>query len=308
MLYDPLSDAAVVLEREGGNIESGSGGVGAVRIPQGACAPAGSQSNSIVSFAIGQVPNVDLLQGAFRGLELMSPALTVQSGSVLAIDPNIGIEIDLCVDPAQTNATLCNLMLGRLRPVSSQGVASEQGDVSEVIGGCRKGTACPCSCAFATPHLTSFAVQDPDFAVAGEISVEQLTAGVELFNSPAPDVGGNDGSAGTPSPTPPLPSNVPPPTPQAENGGDSLLDSIPLIPVIAGCAAIAVIALAIIIRRRSRTGQYDVHHAFNGHHHGAPFEHQNPMRASQVPRQPQNPTTHSRALSQDAPPIEVNII
>ena len=186
MAVDPLKGSSAALEApshpgEDGSALSGNRTIGAVRIPKGAVTAVDDVAGA-VAFAIKPVALADVQQGSFGKLERMSTAVTMVPDRVITIDGDIGIEFDLCIgdDEAQTNATKCNAVLARLRPVSSQDVSAAESDAAEVLGGCRKGTACGCSCAFATPHLTSFMVADPGMEVAGEITADQMDAGLEV--------------------------------------------------------------------------------------------------------------------------------
>ena len=99
-----------------------------------------------------------------------------------------------------------------------------------MYGGCRKGTSCGCSCAFSSPHLTSFVVADPGIEVAGEVTVDALVAGVEALVGDA--------------------TAVPSPTPAPAAGADT---AFPLVPAVAAAAFVALIAGFVIVRRqRSR--------------------------------------------------------
>jgi hypothetical protein len=163
----------------------------------------------------------------------------------VTIDPDVGIEFDLCIgdSAAQTDAELCAAVLARLRPMSSQNLAAAVSDAKEVYGGCRKGTSCGCSCAFSSPHLTSFVVADPGIEIAGEVTADALDAGVEALVGDA-----------TVIPFAPIPApagGTPAPTPAAASaGGGGLIDDLPLIPVAAACGGVLLLAIAVLVRRR----------------------------------------------------------
>jgi hypothetical protein len=174
MAADPLEDVDQPLVATDGNGTAAS--LGAIKIPKGAVM---SEDGEVVTFSIKPAALGDVLGGSLKDLEAASTALTLIPDRVVDIDGDIGIEIDLCVGgpEAQADGALCDAVLARLRPYSSQDLTAD--DATELPGGCQKGSAaCGCSCAFTTPHLTTFVVAEGDVAVAGELSADQLDAGV----------------------------------------------------------------------------------------------------------------------------------
>ena len=170
-----------------------------------------------------------------RDKDVMSTVLTVVPDQPVKIDPDRGIELDLNIadDEAQTDPTRCLAVLKRLRPFSSQDMTKD--DAKEVPGGCKKGRASGCSCLFVTPHLTTFAVVDAGFEVAGEPSADQLSAGVAVLAAPASgdgDGGSDGGSDGSPAPA-------------AASSG-----SVPIVAIAAAAAGMALVAALVVIKRR----------------------------------------------------------
>eukprot|EP00937_MAST-01D_sp_MAST-1D-sp2_P004189 g4189.t1 len=177
---------------------AGAGKVGAISIAPGVVAAA-HDAGAAVQFAVRPVPLMDAEEGAFGRLERMSAPISVEPDQEVIVDAEVGIRIDLCIGDRQAwaNATRCALTLARLRPMSSQDAAGTAA-AEEVLGGCRKGAACGCSCLFSTPHLTSFVVADPGVEVAGELSADQIAAGADATAPPPPAPA--PGSAPTPAP------------------------------------------------------------------------------------------------------------
>jgi hypothetical protein len=183
---DPTANTTATLNATAGDDDgSAATSVGAIKIRAGAVASVGD-TDAVVTFAIKPAALSDVLEGALKGRDLMSTAVTIDADQVIKIDPDLGIEIDLCVadDAAQSNPALCAVVLQRLRPFSSQDVTAD--DAKEVTGGCVRGTACGCSCRFVAPHLTTFAVVDADVEIVGEPSADQLAAGVEVLAAETP--------------------------------------------------------------------------------------------------------------------------
>jgi hypothetical protein len=233
---DPLNGTvAALVAADNGDGLTGSRAIGAIRIPKGVVVAAGAEDEA-VQFAIKPVALADAQDGSFGKLERMSTPITMVPDREVTIDGDIGIEFDLCIgdSAAQTNATKCKNVLARLRPMSSQDLNANVSDAKEVYGGCRKGTSCGCSCAFTTPHLTSFVVTDPGIEVAGEVTADALEAGVEVL------VGSVTALAPTPAPAGP-----------SSGGGGS---DLPLVPIAAACGAVALLALAIVARRKRMLG------------------------------------------------------
>jgi hypothetical protein len=205
--------------------------VGAIEIGSGAVRAAGGPgaATESVTFAVAPIALQDMAFGALSSIVAMSAALSLTPDRVVDIDPAVGIGVDLCIadDAAQTDGARCALLLGRLRPFSSQDVTAA-GDLTEVAGGCAKGTACGCSCRFTTPHLTAFVVADGNDHVAGEISAEQIDAG--------------------------LADGVAPPAPGGAAGG-AAGGALPVIPLVAACAAVVLLAAGLLLKKR-RSGSF----------------------------------------------------
>ena len=230
MAADPLEDVDQPLVATDGNGTAAS--LGAIKIPKGAVT---SEDGEVVTFSIKPAALGDVLGGSLKDLEAASTALTLIPDRVVDIDGDIGIEIDLCVGgpEAQANGTLCDAVLARLRPYSSQDLTAD--DATELPGGCQKGSAaCGCSCAFTTPHLTTFVVAEGDVAVAGELSADQLDAGVaDLVEVAFVEV-----ATTTPAPSAP------------DQGGGA---AFPLVPVAVG-AAVVVALLALVKSKKNGRG------------------------------------------------------
>jgi hypothetical protein len=263
-------DAVKALEDASG----GSANIGDIRVPRGAVRSEGND-NAAVSLSITQVPLTDMLQGAFKNEQAVSPCLKVIPDSVVQIDPDLGICFDLAVggSAVQSDAGKCQAMLARLTVLSSKDMTAAESDATEVHGGCRQGTAADCSCLFCTPHLTSFVVVDRDVEVAGEVTTHQLQAGVVSSLAPSLDLP-NQGQT-TPAPTPGVNSD--------EN--DGFLNDLPLVPLAAGCCATLVIALAVlstIKRRRNR-------HALERHNSDVEAAISNPIALQDVYPHAHNP-------------------
>jgi hypothetical protein len=249
----PLKGASASLEAlDTGEEGLGSGNnhrrftIGAIRIPKGVVVAA-DDSEAAVAFAIKPVAQADVDGGSFGRLERMSAAISMVADRVVTIDPDVGIEFDLCIgdDDAQTNATKCAVVLARLRPMSSQDISASESDAQEVFGGCRKGTSCGCSCAFTTPHLTSFIVTDPGIELAGEVSVDQIDAGMAFLVA---EGGGGDGGG---SPTAP-PTAV---APVAGSGGGGGSDGLPLGAIVGAGVAVAVAGATIAMKKQGKQSE-----------------------------------------------------
>jgi hypothetical protein len=191
-------------------------------------------TDAVITFSIKSVLPTDRELG-LAGLELMSAAVTVEPDRPCKIDGDQGIGVELCIadGPAQGDGERCASILSRLTPYSSQTLSN---DLVEVAGGCTKGTSCGCACAFRTPHLTTFVVGDAEQAALGEVSVDQLAAGLATL-APAPE----------PAPTP-APSNT-------ESSG------FPAAAVagVAAVAAVALVAFVGAVRKRCSAGANSAH-------------------------------------------------
>ena len=234
MQASPLEDMVQQMQAAGPGGNGAS--LGSIRIPKGVVVAAGAAAEA-VSFAVTPVALADATDGAFKGMDLMSVPFSLVADRAVEIDSDVGIAIDLCITDDSSNATWCDSVLARLRPFSSQVVFADVSDAQEVVGGCRRGAACGCSCLFSTPHLTSFVIADPGIAMAGEVSSEQLVAGV---------VGqaANGGSAARP----PSPAPVACDLVCSIKAGD-----IPLIPAACAGAVVALLLALAVARRRRRS-------------------------------------------------------
>ena len=124
---------------------------------------------------------------------------------------------------------------------------------------------------------------DPGIEVAGEITVDALSAGVETLISPAPGPGA--------SPTPA-------PGPGSIGDDDSgKLFGLPMIPLVAAVGGVALMALGLIVRHRAAkrfqvtnaiamsqpanpAGGDSIERKFSDEHD---YEHTNPMRQGNEP-------------------------
>lgn len=231
MTTDPAEASAITLNTTAGednkDAGGGDGSVGSIKI--GAKAVTGvDDAEAVITFAIKPTALADVREGSLKGKDVMSTVIGIVPDQPIKIDPDQGIEIDLCIsaDDAQKNKAVCLAVLERLRPVSSQDVTAN--DVKEVPGGCKMGKACGCSCLFNTPHLTTFAVIDAGLEVTGEPSDDQLSAGVAVL---AADDGSSDDSTDDP--------NVAVASRQ-----------LPIAAVAAAAAAVALVAAIAIVKRR----------------------------------------------------------
>jgi hypothetical protein len=199
--------------------------LGTVSIQSGALQGAGGSASEAVTLAIQSAPLEDVRSGSYANLDVLSTCVELIPGSVPDINVLEGIDLDLCVSnpDAQNDAALCEKVLSRLRPYSSNDLVTD--DATEVVGGCTKGDACGCSCKFKTRHLTAFAVVDTGIEREGEESVDQLAAtGLE----------------------------APPPAPPSSGGGSS-----PVVPIVCALLGVGVIAAAAVVRKRRQGGKYD---------------------------------------------------
>jgi len=272
MYVSPLADTVQPLmaasdESSGARGADANRTVGLIRIPKGAVVAAGAEDEP-VTFAIKPVSLADATEGSFKGLDMMSAALTLIADRVVKIDGDSGIQIDLCVDAGQDLAR-CTAVLQRLRPFSAQNLAA--GGAEEVVGGCRRGAACGCSCLFSTPHLTTFVVADPNIPVEGETTTELLEARIAEEGEP----GGGGAQGGAPTPAPPAPGGggaqggAPTPAPPTPGGGGAQGgaptpapgEAVPKTVAAAAAAVVAVLALvAIVAVMRRRRLQAALHH------------------------------------------------
>jgi hypothetical protein len=224
---DTTDDNGADVAANGGEAPTSS--LGTVSIEPGAVKDANAASSATaVTFAAASVALTDLTEGSLKNLQLMSTALSLTPDRVVEIDPDIGIDIELCVD---IGSATCDAVLKRLRPFSTQDLTAD--DASEVPGGCQKGVTskCPCACRFTTPHLTTFAVADPEIAVVGEVTADQLDAGVASIALT-------------------LPTPAPAPTPE-QSGDSSGGAGVPIGAIVGAIGAVAAIAAVVMLRQRA---------------------------------------------------------